>query len=203
MPSPEEEIQCSSPYSPHSEDYALSASYYYHDNPETMFLDPKLEVLDNDNPLFFLTPQRTPNHDIHSEHSQGLIDTVGQLQQTLAFAAATNAQSSGLSQSMKNLQIQVLGVPQTGAKSRVETQIKLCLQLVTDKGEKVPLWSHLRLPEYMVAKEKLKTKNARNGQDQSVNIVEKGVLNLEATVVCASETLKQVTTCLGCVQRED
>ena len=66
----------------------------------------------------------------------------------------------------------------------------------------MPLWSHLRLPEYMVAKEKLKTKNSRNGQDQSVNIAEKGVLNLEATVVCASETLKQVTTCLGCVQRE-
>ncbi|CAG8487021.1 8074_t:CDS:10 [Ambispora gerdemannii] len=102
---------------------------------------------------------------------------------------------------LKNLQIQVLGVPQTGAKSRVETQIKLCLQLVTDKGEKVPLWSHLRLPEYMVAKEKLKTKNARNNQGQSMNIVEKSVLNLEANVICASDA-KKVLTCLGCVQRE-
>ncbi|CAG8582997.1 2204_t:CDS:2 [Ambispora leptoticha] len=98
--------------------------------------------------------------------------------------------------SLKNLQIQVLGVPQTGAKSRVETQIKLCLQLVTDKGEKVPLWSHLRLPEYMVAKEKLKTKNARNNQGQSMNIVEKSVLNLEANVICASDA-KKVLTCLG------
>jgi hypothetical protein len=100
------------------------------------------------------------------------------------------------------LQIRVLGVPQTGAKSRVETQIKLCLQLVTDKGEKVPLWSHLRLPEYMVAKEKLKTKNARNPPDHAMNINEKGVLNLEATVVCASDIPKKVLTCLGCVQRE-
>ncbi|PKC12447.1 hypothetical protein RhiirA5_463964, partial [Rhizophagus irregularis] len=98
--------------------------------------------------------------------------------------------------------IRVLGVPQTGAKSRVETQIKLCLQLVTDKGEKVPLWSHLRLPEYMVAKEKLKTKNARNPPDHAMNISEKGVLNLEATVVCASDIPKKVLTCLGCVQRE-
>ncbi|RIA92219.1 hypothetical protein C1645_82014 [Glomus cerebriforme] len=102
----------------------------------------------------------------------------------------------------KGLQIRVLGVPQTGAKSRVETQIKLCLQLVTDKGEKVPLWSHLRLPEYMVAKEKLKTKNARNPPDHAMNISEKGVLNLEATVVCASDMPKKVLTCLGCVQRE-
>ncbi|CAG8751027.1 6881_t:CDS:2, partial [Dentiscutata heterogama] len=68
--------------------------------------------------------------------------------------------------------------------------------------EKVPLWSHLRLPEYMVAKEKLKTKNARNPQDSAMNISEKGVLNLEATVVCASEMPKKVLTCLGCVQRE-
>lgn len=84
----------------------------------------------------------------------------------------------------------------------METQIKLCLQLVTDKGEKVPLWSHLRLPEYMVAKEKLKTKNARNPPDHAMNISEKGVLNLEATVVCASDIPKKVLTCLGCVQRE-
>ncbi|KAK9763955.1 SPT3 Dosage dependent suppressor of Ty-induced promoter mutations-like protein [Basidiobolus ranarum] len=99
----------------------------------------------------------------------------------------------------KGLQIRVLGVPQTGAKSRVETQIKLCLQLVTDKGEKVPLWSHLRLPEYMVAKEKLKRKNSR---DQTLPIVDRGILNLEATVICASEAPKKVLTCLGCVQRE-
>jgi len=54
----------------------------------------------------------------------------------------------------------------------------------------------------MVAKEKLKTKNARNPPDHAMNISEKGVLNLEATVVCASDIPKKVLTCLGCVQRE-
>ena len=56
------------------------------------------------------------------------------------------------------LQIRVLGVPQTNAKSRVETQIKICIQLVTNNGDKVSAWPHLRLPPEMLAKEKLRRK---------------------------------------------
>ncbi|ORX95561.1 hypothetical protein K493DRAFT_337291 [Basidiobolus meristosporus CBS 931.73] len=98
----------------------------------------------------------------------------------------------------KGLQIRVLGVPESGAKSRVETQVKFCLQLVTDRGEKVSLWSHLRLPEFMVAKEKFKRKNAK---DQT-SPTEQNVLNLETNVICASDVTRKVYTCISCVQRE-
>ncbi|CAG8454058.1 8971_t:CDS:2 [Scutellospora calospora] len=193
MPTSPEENACDSPYSSVSDDFTMNNIYFSsneisQDNPSTL-LDPKLEVVDSNTPLFFitLTPQQTPTRELQSPVTQN------------DPQADRQCQAQDISD--KGLQIRVLGVPQTGAKSRVETQIKLCLQLVTDKGEKVPLWSHLRLPEYMVAKEKLKTKNARNPQDSAMNISEKGVLNLEATVVCASEMPKKVLTCLGCVQR--
>ncbi|KAI9305291.1 hypothetical protein BJ944DRAFT_70730 [Cunninghamella echinulata] len=116
----------------------------------------------------------------------------------------------------KRMQIRVLGVPQTGAKSRVETQIKLCLQLVTDDGDKVQRWSHLKLPEHMVAKDKLKRQ-----QQVTVNTDEHGsitsvsgldhtngtikadkMLFLSARVICASDPTRKVVTCLGCIQRE-
>ncbi|KAJ3287060.1 hypothetical protein HK104_008773 [Borealophlyctis nickersoniae] len=100
----------------------------------------------------------------------------------------------------KGLQVRVLGVPQHNAKSRVETQIKICVQLVTDKGEKVGGWSHLRLPELLVAKERLRKSKL---QDDFIGPgMEKSVLDLETIVVCASDVRKTVTTCLGCVQRE-
>ncbi|CAG8436235.1 7106_t:CDS:10 [Funneliformis caledonium] len=242
MPSSSEENNCDSPYSPASDDFSVNNLY----NPSTL-LDPKLEVLDSNTSLFFMTPQQTPtrelqpsvqqDHHVHQSvfnpvpmtdlqqqslnnfmsptFTQGIANYTQKNMSYLEYMngsddnniepSVTSPQSDRHCHmqdiSDKGLQIHVLGVPQTGAKSRVETQIKLCLQLVTDKGEKVPLWSHLRLPEYMVAKEKLKTKNARNPPDQ-MNISEKGVLNLEATVVCASEIPKKVLTCLGCVQRE-
>lgn len=111
------------------------------------------------------------------------------------------------------MQIRVLGVPQTGAKSRVETQIKLCIQLVTDDGDKAQQWSHLKLPEHMVAKEKLKRQillsTAPNGSkvaniaglDNSTVHPEK-MLYLSARVICASDPSRKVVTCLGCIQRE-
>ena len=107
-----------------------------------------------------------------------------------------------LNQSSSYLKICILGINQNGAKSRVETQIKLCLQLVTEKGEKVTCWSHLQLPECMVAKEKFKIKNSKNPSEYSSNISRDQILNLEASVVCASDTTRKVLTCVGCVQRE-
>ncbi|KAI8878016.1 hypothetical protein K501DRAFT_36932 [Backusella circina FSU 941] len=94
------------------------------------------------------------------------------------------------------MQIRVLGVPQTGAKSRVETQIKLCIQLVTDGGDKALWWSHLKLPENMVTKDKQKKSDTTHNGD-----LEK-MLYLQAKVFCASNPTRKVTTCLGCIQRE-
>ncbi|KAH8557058.1 hypothetical protein BGW37DRAFT_511280 [Umbelopsis sp. PMI_123] len=129
-----------------------------------------------------------------------------------------NSQPTADAQSLdsKKLQIRVLGVPETGAKSRVETQIKLCMQLVTDKGEKVPLWSHLKLPEHMVARDKLKRsalmaaassegngKIAITSMDGSIlSLNSSKLLHLDARVICASDPSKKVITCFGCIQRE-
>ena len=113
------------------------------------------------------------------------------------------------------MQIRVLGVPQTGAKSRVETQIKLCIQLVTDDGDKAQWWSHLKLPEHMVAKDKLKRQimmqTAPNGtriasvtgvDSNNMPIRSEKMLFLSARVICASDPARKVVTCLGCIQRE-
>ncbi|KAI9029581.1 hypothetical protein CLU79DRAFT_786808, partial [Phycomyces nitens] len=107
------------------------------------------------------------------------------------------------------MQIRVLGVPQTGAKSRVETQIKLCIQLVTDDGDKAQWWSHLKLPEHMVAKDKLKRQvmlaNTQNGlklDGTNLPIKPERMLFLSARVICASDPSRKVVTCLGCIQRE-
>lgn len=103
------------------------------------------------------------------------------------------------------MQIRVLGVPQTGAKSRVETQIKLCIQLVTDGGDKAQWWSHLKLPEHMVTKDKLKrsaSTRATTSADLDIPMNPEKMLYLNARVLCASDPSKKVVTCLGCVQRE-
>lgn len=104
------------------------------------------------------------------------------------------------------MQIRVLGVPQTGAKSRVETQIKLCIQLVTDGGDKALWWSHLKLPEHMVTKDKLKRPGNKKGGNSiagaDIPVNPEKMLYLNAKVLCASDSSKKVVTCLGCVQRE-
>jgi hypothetical protein len=92
----------------------------------------------------------------------------------------------------------VLGVAQSGAKSRVETQIKLCIQLVTDGGDKAQWWSHLKLPEHMVTKDKLK-KTASSISDP---VKHEKLLYLQARVLCASDPSKKVITCYSCIQRE-
>lgn len=106
------------------------------------------------------------------------------------------------------MQIRVLGVPQTGAKSRVETQIKLCIQLVTDDGDKAQRWSHLKLPEHMVVKEKLKrqalmtTFNGSKMSNAETTVLPQNILYLSSRVICASDPNRKVATCSGCIQRE-
>ncbi|CDS11004.1 hypothetical protein LRAMOSA03268 [Lichtheimia ramosa] len=96
--------------------------------------------------------------------------------------------------------IRVLGLPSSGAKSRVETQIKVCIQLVNSNNELATEFSHLRLPEHMVAKEKLKRKHQK-GDDRSA-LVESKVLRLEAAVVCDSHPDNEIIMCTSCVHRE-
>jgi hypothetical protein len=77
---------------------------------------------------------------------------------------------------------------------------------VTDRGDKVPLWSHLKLPEHLVAKEKYKRvnqqKNDNGGSGVNVPVNDTKLLTLEATVKCYSDPLRKVETCIGCVRRE-
>ncbi|KAI8335254.1 hypothetical protein EDC96DRAFT_450740 [Choanephora cucurbitarum] len=98
--------------------------------------------------------------------------------------------------------IRVLGLPHTGAKSRVETQIKICLQLADTQGELATQWSHLKLPEYLVAKDKLKKKNQKNSVEDKTSIVDAQMLTLEATVVCDGQPDREIIMCPSCVHRE-
>ena len=67
-----------------------------------------------------------------------------------------------LSHLPNSLRVHITGIPLQGAKSRVETQIKLGIQLVNQQNERIGAWTHIKLPEYMVAKEKNKRINAKN-----------------------------------------
>lgn len=102
--------------------------------------------------------------------------------------------------------VRVLGLPATGAKSRVETQIKICLQLTDSSGELAKNWSHLMLPEHMVARDKLKRKNQKYGadgaNDEKTSLADSDILKLEAAVVCDSHADNEIIMCSSCVHRE-
>ncbi|KAF9935711.1 hypothetical protein BGZ65_003137, partial [Modicella reniformis] len=105
--------------------------------------------------------------------------------------------------SQNGLRVNITGIPLQGAKSRVETQIKLGIQLVNQQNERIGAWTHIKLPEYMVAKEKNKRINAKNIPPEVFDALNNGLyLNLEASVVCQSDKSKVIQTCTGCVLRE-
>eukprot|EP00126_Sphaerothecum_destruens_P002784 Sdes_comp16212_c0_seq1m5479 len=94
------------------------------------------------------------------------------------------------------LYIRVLGVPQSGAKSRVETQIKFCIQVVTSNGDKMVGCNKLVIPDSLLSKEKnVKAKRVELFDDAKS-------LFLEVKVVCSSNLSQEVLSCFGCVQRE-
>ncbi|KNE54291.1 hypothetical protein, variant [Allomyces macrogynus ATCC 38327] len=110
-------------------------------------------------------------------------------------------------------QIRILGIPPTGAKSRVETQIKLCLQLVSPTGELVTRYQQVRLPDILIANERWRRHGASRASPSSSTAdalgaaptaaaIEPDVLTLHGTVICASDPKRVVTVCHGCVQRE-
>ncbi|EPB85326.1 hypothetical protein HMPREF1544_07867 [Mucor circinelloides 1006PhL] len=113
-----------------------------------------------------------------------------------------NFTSSPIIKSDSPWHIRVLGLPHTGAKSRVETQIKICLQLVDTTGELATNWSHIKLPEHLVAKDKLKRKNQKYGTDEKASLTDNQVLILEAAVVCDGQPDNEIIMCTSCVHRE-
>ncbi|KAL1922909.1 uncharacterized protein VTP21DRAFT_9285 [Calcarisporiella thermophila] len=102
-------------------------------------------------------------------------------------------------QQYEGLSIRVCNIPQTGARSRVETQIKLCLQLMDGDEKVVRTWSYVRLPYELVSKEKTR-KTQKNVEITDLD--EFTVLNLEVTVVCANDPNRRVIACTSCVKRE-
>ena len=106
------------------------------------------------------------------------------------------------------MQLRILGIAENGAKSRVETQIKLCVQLVTSQGTKVPHWSFIRIPESLLARSKLRKAQQKKftgkgtfpAGDECTNISK--ILDLSATVICVSDPNKKLRMCTGCVRRE-
>ncbi|KAI8340194.1 hypothetical protein BC941DRAFT_468459 [Chlamydoabsidia padenii] len=101
--------------------------------------------------------------------------------------------------------VKVLGLPCSGAKSRVETQIKICIQLTNSSGELATNWSHLKLPEHMVARDKLKKRNTSKHtgdiQDRPP-LMDSKTLKLEAAVVCDGHADNEIIMCSSCVHRE-
>ncbi|KAI8341105.1 hypothetical protein BC941DRAFT_415850 [Chlamydoabsidia padenii] len=104
--------------------------------------------------------------------------------------------------------VKVLGLPSSGAKSRVETQIKICLQLTNTTGDLATNWTHLMLPEHMVARDKLKRRNQKSSgvetqaNDDKPSMVDSEVLRLEAAVVCDGQPDNEIIMCSSCVHRE-
>lgn len=103
------------------------------------------------------------------------------------------------------LQLNLLGIP---TKSRVETQIRLGIQLVeivkAPNGQNVevplgPRFRWLKLPTWSMAKEKLKVKNRK---DAPSTIDPRQIVFLECRVVKSSAPYEDVSICHGCIIRE-
>ncbi|KAJ1920763.1 SPT3 Dosage dependent suppressor of Ty-induced promoter mutations-like protein [Mycoemilia scoparia] len=103
----------------------------------------------------------------------------------------------------QGLKLQLDGIPEENAKSRVETQIKLTLRLLGADGKPVSCWSHLQLPELLVSREKFRHRLQKTAlHDQNMPSSEQHILHLEAKVICANKPTYNVETCHGCIRRE-
>ncbi|KAI8888983.1 hypothetical protein K501DRAFT_171957, partial [Backusella circina FSU 941] len=100
----------------------------------------------------------------------------------------------------------VEGIPETGAKSRVETQSKLCIKLLSENDSKVSNWSYLRMHESLLARSKLRKSQQQKLLDGSAAAMvsdESKVLDLEASVICESDETKRIKMCQGCRKRAE
>ncbi|KAJ3121307.1 SPT3 Dosage dependent suppressor of Ty-induced promoter mutations-like protein [Physocladia obscura] len=146
----------------------------------------------------FLHPLPPPTPSVNGFSLDGL---KRQLDAAYGYGVGLGAISASSSGSGSNADgkyiLRVLGVPLANARSRVETQTKLCLQMADARsGCKASVWSHLRLPELLVTKEK-----TRKVVDYSLIPINK-VLDLQAVVVCASDPKKDIHICRSCQMRE-
>ncbi|SNX86361.1 related to SPT23 - suppressor of TY retrotransposon [Melanopsichium pennsylvanicum] len=102
---------------------------------------------------------------------------------------------------LKDLQVHIHGVPMQGAKSRVETQIRMRIELVRPKTvpaggwERVGSFTHIKLPPLSGTKRKSK-------KYQKTDVPPEKTLFVDATVVNATPPHDRVFVCKGCRQRE-
>lgn len=101
---------------------------------------------------------------------------------------------------LTDLQVHVHGVPMHGAKSRVETQIRMRIELVRPKTspggwERIGSFTHIKLPPLSGTKRKSK-------KYQKTDVQPERTLFVDATVVNATPPHDRVYVCKGCRQRE-
>ncbi|KAL9936532.1 hypothetical protein V8E36_004600 [Tilletia maclaganii] len=104
---------------------------------------------------------------------------------------------------LKDLQIHVHGIQMQGHKSRVETQIRMRIELVRPatskdtgaKFERIGSFSHLKLPPLSGTK-----RNSKKYQRSEVEAQK--TLYFDATVVNATPPHDRIYVCAGCMQRE-
>ncbi len=102
---------------------------------------------------------------------------------------------------LKDLQVHIHGVPMHGAKSRVETQIRMRIELVRPRSvpaggwERIGSFSHIKLPPLSGTKRKSK-------KYQKTDVPPEKTLFVDATVVNATPPHDRVYVCKGCRQRE-
>ncbi|KAF9207767.1 hypothetical protein BGZ49_010589 [Haplosporangium sp. Z 27] len=99
----------------------------------------------------------------------------------------------------EGLQIEISGIPAENGKCRVETQLKISLQLKDAQGEVVKDWKQLRLPRPLIAKEKHRMEKF-NGRGKHIQDSE--ILTLDAKLVCDHDMTKVLECCDNCIGRE-
>ncbi|KAJ1969222.1 SPT3 Dosage dependent suppressor of Ty-induced promoter mutations-like protein [Dimargaris xerosporica] len=145
---------------------------------------------------------RSPSVQANSEASPDISALFDYLRRSRGhLESVQSSQLVRLMQEVPTMQIMVLGIAQHGAKSRVETQIRLGLRLMDSQGDPVTYWPHLRLPDMAAVKDR-----GRNRQGHPVDLPPAPpahqVLTLETVVICASAPTKKVEVCMGCIRRE-
>ncbi|ORZ34146.1 hypothetical protein BCR44DRAFT_63728 [Catenaria anguillulae PL171] len=123
---------------------------------------------------------------------------------TAAVAASPVSTSPQSNQQPLPYTVTVLDVPESGAKSRVETQIKFRLQITRTSDGMVAArtFRTLRLPEILVANDRwwtLKPSLPDWLMESNASLPD---LFLSASVVCASDHTRIVSVCPSCVARE-
>lgn len=98
-----------------------------------------------------------------------------------------------------DLELLIHGIPTTGAKSRVETQIRMQLELVRRQSdhsyERIGSFSHIKVPPLSGTKRKSR-------KYQPPNVSPESILQLEATVVNSTPPHARVFVCDNCRERE-